>query len=137
MITHSYLILVQGSFENLEAIRKAGVKVCFVICKVPDLMPFIDHVDDSGQNMQCPLLCKEFIVDAWQLYYARTKGADAVLLIAAVLPDLDIKYMIKICKLLGLTALVEVKLALFYLFPKSELCQLQHYFFLSFLISYV
>ncbi|RDX63284.1 Indole-3-glycerol phosphate synthase, chloroplastic [Mucuna pruriens] len=72
----------KGSFENLEAIRKAGVK--------------------------CPLLCKEFIIDAWQLYYARTKGADAVLLIAAVLPDLDIKYMVKICKLLGLTALVEV-----------------------------
>ncbi|KAH1093193.1 hypothetical protein AAZX31_14G051500 [Glycine max] len=72
----------KGSFENLEAIRKAGIK--------------------------CPLLCKEFIIDAWQLYYARTKGADAVLLIAAVLPDLDIKYMIKICKLLGLTALVEV-----------------------------
>ncbi|KAK7385807.1 hypothetical protein VNO78_31681 [Psophocarpus tetragonolobus] len=72
----------KGSFENLGAIRNAGVK--------------------------CPLLCKEFIIDAWQLYYARTKGADAVLLIAAVLPDLDIKYMVKICKLLGLTALVEV-----------------------------
>ncbi|CAK9167193.1 unnamed protein product [Ilex paraguariensis] len=72
----------QGSFENIEAIRNAGV--------------------------QCPLLCKEFIIDAWQIYYARTKGADAILLIAAVLPDLDIKYMTKICKLLGLTALVEV-----------------------------
>ncbi|CAN1781316.1 Indole-3-glycerol phosphate synthase, chloroplastic [Linum perenne] len=72
----------QGSFENLEAIRKAGVK--------------------------CPLLCKEFIVDVWQIYYARLKGADAVLLIAAVLPDLDIEYMIKICKMLGLAALVEV-----------------------------
>nr|ACJ84388.1 unknown [Medicago truncatula] len=72
----------KGSFENLELIRNAGVK--------------------------CPLLCKEFIIDAWQLYYARSKGADAVLLIAAVLPDLDIKYMVKICKLLGLTALVEV-----------------------------
>ena len=63
--------------------------------------------------MQCPLLCKEFIIDAWQLYYARTKCADVVLLIAVVLPDLDIKYMIKICKLLGLTALVEVPLVLF------------------------
>ncbi|XP_024026630.1 indole-3-glycerol phosphate synthase, chloroplastic isoform X2 [Morus notabilis] len=72
----------QGSFENIEAIRNAGVK--------------------------CPLLCKEFIIDAWQIYYARTKGADAILLIAAVLPDLDIKYMTKICKLLGLAALVEV-----------------------------
>ncbi|KAH6819502.1 Aldolase-type TIM barrel family protein [Perilla frutescens var. frutescens] len=72
----------QGSFENLEAIRNSG--------------------------LQCPLLCKEFVVDAWQIYYARVKGADAVLLIAAVLPDLDIKYMIKLCKLLGLAALVEV-----------------------------
>ncbi|XP_047341035.1 indole-3-glycerol phosphate synthase, chloroplastic-like [Impatiens glandulifera] len=72
----------QGSFENLEAIRNAGIK--------------------------CPLLCKEFIVDAWQIYYARSKGADAVLLIAAVLPDLDIKYMVKICKILGLATLVEV-----------------------------
>ncbi|TKW04873.1 hypothetical protein SEVIR_7G138400v4 [Setaria viridis] len=72
----------QGSFDNLAAIRNAGV--------------------------QCPLLCKEFIVDAWQLYYARSKGADAVLLIAAVLPDLDIKYMLKICKILGMAALVEV-----------------------------
>lgn len=63
--------------------------------------------------MQCPLLCKEFIVDAWQLFYARVKGADAVLLIAGVLPDLDIKYMIKICKMLGLTALVEVSYRIF------------------------
>ncbi|XP_021760023.1 indole-3-glycerol phosphate synthase, chloroplastic-like [Chenopodium quinoa] len=72
----------QGCFENLEAIRNAGVK--------------------------CPLLCKEFIVDAWQIYYARTKGADAVLLIAGVLPDLDIKYFLNLCKKLGLAALVEV-----------------------------
>ncbi|KAK6918711.1 Indole-3-glycerol phosphate synthase domain [Dillenia turbinata] len=72
----------QGSFANLEAVRRAGVK--------------------------CPLLCKEFIIDAWQIYYARSKGADAVLLIAAVLHDLDIRYMTKICKLLGMTALIEV-----------------------------
>ncbi|XP_038693920.1 indole-3-glycerol phosphate synthase, chloroplastic isoform X2 [Tripterygium wilfordii] len=57
---------------------------------------------------QCPLLCKEFILDAWQIYYARTKGADAILLIAAVLPNLDIRYMTKICMMLGMAALVEV-----------------------------
>ena len=58
--------------------------------------------------MQCPLLCKEFIIEAWQIYYGRSKGADAILLIASVLPDLDIKYMIKICKILGMATLVEV-----------------------------
>ncbi|KAK6925699.1 Indole-3-glycerol phosphate synthase domain [Dillenia turbinata] len=72
---------IQGSFANLEAVRRAGVK--------------------------CPLLCKEFIIDAWQIYYARTKGIDVILLIAAILPDLDIRYMTKICKLLGMAELVE------------------------------
>uniref|UniRef100_A0A453KIB1 indole-3-glycerol-phosphate synthase n=1 Tax=Aegilops tauschii subsp. strangulata TaxID=200361 RepID=A0A453KIB1_AEGTS len=72
----------QGSFENLETVRNSGV--------------------------QCPLLCKEFVIDIWQIYYARSKGADAILLIAAVLPDLDMKYMLRICKNLGMTALIEV-----------------------------
>ncbi|CAN6209922.1 unnamed protein product [Urochloa humidicola] len=71
-----------GSFENLETIRNSGVK--------------------------CPLLCKDFIIDIWQIYYARSKGADAILLIAAVLPDLDIKYMLRVCRSLGMAALVEV-----------------------------
>lgn len=72
----------KGGFENLEAIRSAGVK--------------------------CPLLCKEFVVDPWQIYYARAKGADAVLLIAAILTDLEITYLLKLSKKLGLAALVEV-----------------------------
>jgi len=58
--------------------------------------------------LQCPLLCKEFIIDAWQLYYARLHGADAVLLIAAVLPDQDLQYMLKIVHALGMAALIEV-----------------------------
>ena len=58
--------------------------------------------------MQCPLLCKEFVIDKWQIYNARSKGADAILLIAAVLPDVDIKYFVKICAELGMTALIEV-----------------------------
>ena len=58
--------------------------------------------------VQCPLLCKEFIIDAWQIYKARISGADAVLLIAAVLPDQDLAYMVKIAKALGMAALIEV-----------------------------
>ncbi|PVH63775.1 hypothetical protein PAHAL_2G103100 [Panicum hallii] len=71
-----------GSFENLQTVRNSGVN--------------------------CPLLCKDFVIDIWQIYYARSKGADAILLIAAVLPDLDIKYMLRVCRSLGMAALVEV-----------------------------
>ena len=72
----------QGSFDNLRAIRDAGVT--------------------------CPLLCKEFIVEPYQLFKARAYGADAVLLIAAVLPNSDLKYLGTIAQQLGLAVLVEV-----------------------------
>ncbi|PSF37878.1 indole-3-glycerol phosphate synthase TrpC [Aphanothece hegewaldii CCALA 016] len=60
------------------------------------------------QAVDLPLLCKEFIIYPYQIYYARTKGADAVLLIAAILSDQDLSYFVKIVKSLGMTPLVEV-----------------------------
>ncbi|KAG2307035.1 hypothetical protein Bca52824_026783 [Brassica carinata] len=51
----------------------------------------------------------KFVVDEWQIYYARTKGTDAVLLIAAILTDLEITYLLRVRKMLGLAALVEVQ----------------------------
>ena len=71
----------QGSFENLAAVRQA---------------------------VDLPLLCKEFVIYPYQIYYARAHGADAVLLIAAILEDSDLQYFLKIVKVLGMTALIEV-----------------------------
>ena len=44
----------------------------------------------------------------YQMYQARVSGADAVLLIAAILSDEDLRYFIRIAKALGMNALVEV-----------------------------
>ncbi|PSN19674.1 indole-3-glycerol phosphate synthase TrpC [filamentous cyanobacterium CCP5] len=55
-----------------------------------------------------PLLCKEFIIYPYQMYLARVNGADAVLLIAAVLSDKDLHYFSQIARKLGMAALVEV-----------------------------
>ncbi|MBF2013673.1 MAG: indole-3-glycerol phosphate synthase TrpC [Rivularia sp. T60_A2020_040] len=71
----------QGSFENLSKIRAA---------------------------VDLPLLCKEFIIYPYQMYLARLRGADAVLLIAAILSDKDLQYFVKIANVLQLTALIEV-----------------------------
>ncbi len=60
------------------------------------------------QAVDIPLLCKEFIIYPYQIYLARVKGADAVLLIAAILQDSDLQYFIKIIRSLGMTPLVEV-----------------------------
>jgi indole-3-glycerol phosphate synthase len=60
-------------------------------------------------NHQLPLLRKDFIIDETQIYEARANGADAVLLIAAALPDDKHFANLHACaQSLGLTVLVEV-----------------------------
>jgi indole-3-glycerol phosphate synthase len=55
-----------------------------------------------------PLLCKDFILSPYQLHQARAAGADAALLIAAILTDQDLSYLSKVARALGLAVLVEV-----------------------------
>jgi len=55
-----------------------------------------------------PLLCKEFVIYPYQIYMARANGAEAVLLIAAILPEQDLRYFLKIIHSLKMAALVEV-----------------------------
>jgi len=60
------------------------------------------------QVVDLPLLCKDFILSPYQLFQARAAGADAALLIAAILSDQDMAYLLKVARGLGLTLLVEV-----------------------------
>jgi indole-3-glycerol phosphate synthase len=60
------------------------------------------------QAVDLPLLCKDFILSPYQLYQARAAGADAALLIAAILSDVDLTYLLKVARGLGLAALIEV-----------------------------
>jgi len=67
-----------------------------------------DVLVEVRDAVDLPLLCKDFILTPYQLYQARAAGADAALLIAAILTDQDLAYLNKVAKALGLTVLVEV-----------------------------
>lgn len=60
------------------------------------------------QAVGIPILCKEFILYPYQILWARSLGADAVLLIAAILSDADLGYFLKLVRQLGMAALLEV-----------------------------
>ena len=55
-----------------------------------------------------PVLCKEFIIDPYQIYEARLAGADAVLLLASILDITKLREYRELCYDLGMAALVEV-----------------------------
>lgn len=60
------------------------------------------------QVIRLPLLCKEFVIDPYQIYEARAAGADAVLLIVMALEDGQMAELHALIGELGMTALVEV-----------------------------
>lgn len=57
--------------------------------------------------VKTPMLRKDFTVEAYQLYQAKTMGADCVLLICAILEDAQLEEYLALCEELGLAALVE------------------------------
>ena len=56
----------------------------------------------------CPILQKDFIIDEYQIYEAKSYGADAILLIASILNRTQIVQFTKIAKQLGLEVLFEI-----------------------------
>jgi indole-3-glycerol phosphate synthase len=58
--------------------------------------------------VKLPILMKDFVLDSYQLLDAAVRGVDGVLLLAALLSDVQLQRLISEARLLGLDALVEV-----------------------------
>ena len=67
-----------------------------------------DYLKQARASCQLPVLRKDFMVDAYQIYQSRVLGADAVLLIAACLSDAQMKEFEHIARSLDMAVLVEV-----------------------------
>ncbi|MCB8981932.1 MAG: indole-3-glycerol phosphate synthase TrpC [Ardenticatenaceae bacterium] len=65
-------------------------------------------VKETVVKKKVPVLRKDFIFDPYQVYEARVAGADALLLIAAVLSDSDLKDLLALTHRLEMNALIEV-----------------------------
>ena len=60
------------------------------------------------QAVEIPVLRKDFILESYQVYESVAAGADALLLIVAILPDHDLRSLLDLCNQLRIAALVEV-----------------------------
>ncbi|WP_311222906.1 MULTISPECIES: indole-3-glycerol phosphate synthase TrpC [unclassified Acidovorax] len=67
-----------------------------------------DYLKQARASCQLPVLRKDFMVDAYQIYESRAMGADAILLIAACLDDAQMADLEAIARSLDMAVLVEV-----------------------------
>lgn len=65
------------------------------------------HLARIRQATTIPILRKDFMIDEYQIVEARTAGADAVLLIAEILDDASMNWLLKQARELQMTVLVE------------------------------
>lgn len=68
----------------------------------------VKDLKEIKQRTDLPVLRKDFMIDSYQFYEAKAIGADAVLLIAAILDDEKLQEFYELSKKLGLDTLIEV-----------------------------
>lgn len=68
----------------------------------------VEYLKQIRAKSNLPILRKDFMIDEYQFYEAKVIGADAILLIAAILDDAEMKGFYELARSLGLDALVEV-----------------------------
>ena len=101
---------------DFDAVRLAGTyaeygATAISVLTDPRFLGELDHIvqiRDSGVAHGTPVMRKDFIFDRYQLYEARAAGADALLLIVAVLSPVQLMELHEETLSLGMQCLVEV-----------------------------
>ncbi|MBC1221937.1 indole-3-glycerol phosphate synthase TrpC [Nostoc sp. UCD121] len=103
--------IIRADFDPVaiaQAYERGGAACLSVLTDHKFFQGSFDNLRRVRSHVALPLLCKEFIIDPYQIYLARTAGADAVLLIAAILSDQQLQNFLQVIHDLGMNALVEV-----------------------------
>ena len=106
--------IIRADFDPVSIARayeKSGADCLSVLTDSEFFQGSFNNLSLVRRSVSLPLLCKEFIIDPYQIHLARATGADAVLLIVAILSDRDLQDFLNTIHSLGMTALVEVHTA--------------------------
>lgn len=102
--------VIREDFDAVEiakAYARAGADCLSVLTESRYFQGKLEYLSSIRKAVELPLLRKDFIVDAYQIFEARAAGADAILLIAACLERRQIEDLQNVARELGLDVLVE------------------------------
>jgi indole-3-glycerol phosphate synthase len=103
--------LISDNFNYKEIAleyQKSGASAISVLTEPDFFFGKKDYLKEIKDIVSIPVLRKDFIIDSYQIYESKIIGADAILLICAILDNLVLKDFFEIASGLGLSCLVEV-----------------------------
>lgn len=103
--------LIRSDFNPLRIAREyeqSGAAAISVLTEEDFFMGRSEYLAEVVKIVGIPVLRKDFIFDPWQVWQSVSLGADAILLIAAVLDKEELRSLLVLANSLGMDALVEV-----------------------------
>jgi indole-3-glycerol phosphate synthase len=103
--------MVSSDFDALsiaKSYERTGAACISVVTDQKFFHGGFDQLRIVRHKVTLPILCKDFVLDPCQIYLARAAGADAILLIAAILTDQQINNFLRVIHYLGMNAVIEV-----------------------------
>ncbi len=97
-----------GPIALADAYERNGAAAISVLTEPDFFGGSLDILDAVRRRTHLPILMKDFVLDEYQLWQARAHGADAILLIVALLDPTTLVRLIARAAILGLVAVVEV-----------------------------
>ena len=102
--------LISEDFDYLNIAREyeqAGASAISVLTEPYFFMGSDDYLKEISQEVNVPVLRKDFIVDEYMIWEAKALGASAILLIVSILDIVQLKRFLDLTHDLGLSAIVE------------------------------
>ncbi len=103
--------VIQADFDPIRIAKtyeQHGAACISVLTDSPFFQGHLSYLQSIRSVVACPLLRKDFILDHYQLLESRAAGADAILLIAEILPGDSLERLYRAARQLDLDVLVEL-----------------------------
>jgi len=94
--------------ETSIGYMQAGTSALSILTDEPSFSGSLDDLVIARQFNYCPILRKDFMIDAYQVHEAKSKGADAILLIAAAISRKTAEELASLAHSLGMEVLLEL-----------------------------
>ncbi|SFD25747.1 bifunctional indole-3-glycerol-phosphate synthase TrpC/phosphoribosylanthranilate isomerase TrpF [Pseudoalteromonas denitrificans] len=102
------LIRAHFDLDEITAVYKNYATCISVLTDEKYFQGSFDYLQTVRNNVEQPLIGKDFYIDEYQVYFARLHGADAILLMLSVLSNQEYKKLAQVAQSLNMSILTEV-----------------------------